>query len=134
MKKFLCILLSLILISIFCGCNNNDPESINLSQEVTIVKMPSPPICKTTDDISIINEVITILSNIEKSPINNDDINGGWNVMIKLKIDGKTLNYTIGGVFTDSDGKQYHINNLQDIEYKINDVYDKIDAPEVNYP
>lgn len=134
MKKFLCILLSLILISIFCGCDTKDPESINLSQEVTIVKLPSPPTCKTTDDISIINEVITVLSNIEKSPINNDNINGGWNVMIKLKIDGKTLNYTIGGVFTDSDGKQYHVNNLKDIEDKLNDVYDKIDAPEVDYP
>ena len=96
--------------------------------------MPSPPKCKTTDDVSVVNEVIAVLGKIEKSPIEDENINGGWSIMIKLNIDGQNFNYTIGGVFTDSDGKQYYVTNGDEIEKKITEIYNKIDAPEVDYP
>lgn len=134
MKKLICLILSSFLIFLLCGCDDNDTESNVFSQEVTIVTLPSPPKCKTTDDISAVNEIIAILSEIEKSPIESENINGGWNIMIKLNIDGQSFNYTIGGVFTDSDGKQYNVTNREEIEEKIMKIYNKIDADEVAYP
>ncbi len=135
MKKILCLMLSIIFVLMCCGCDNQNTESLKFSQEVTIVKMPSPPKCKTTDDISVVEEVIAVLGEIEKSPINM--INGktnGWEIMIKLEIDGQELNYTIGKVFTDADGSQYYTENLDEIKEKINKIYNKIDAPEIDYP
>lgn len=128
------IVLSLLLFLSFCACGNKDTESLNFRQEVTIVKMPSPPKCKTTDDISVVEEVIAVLGQIKKAPIENENINGGWSIMIKLNIDGKNFNYTIGSVFTDSDGKQYNVTNVSEIEEKIIDIYDKMDAVEIDYP
>ena len=134
MKKIICLLLSITVIVSLCGCGSENTESINFSQEITIVKLPSPPKCKTTDDVSVVNEVIAVLGEIEKSPIENEYINGGWRIMIKLNIDGQSFNYTIGGVFTDSDGKQYYANNHQEIEEELLEIYNEIDAPEVDYP
>lgn len=134
MKKIICLLLSIAVIVSLCGCGSGDAQSTVLSQEVTIVKMPSTPKCKTTDDVSVVNEVIAVLGKIEKSPIEDENINGGWSIMIKLNIDGQSFNYTIGGVFTDSDGKQYYVTNGDEIEKKITEIYNKIDAPEVDYP
>lgn len=134
MKKLLCLVLCLTFIFLLCGCDDNDTVSNVFSQEVTIVTLPSPPKCKTTDDISTVNEVIAILSEIEKSPIESENINGGWNILIKLNIDGQSFNYTIGGVFTDSDGKQYNVTNREEIEEKIMKIYNKIEADEVDYP
>ncbi len=137
MKKILCIILSLTFIFLLCGCGAKDTESKFFSQKVTIVKMPSPTKCKTSNSIAVVDEVIDVLGLIEKSPINEtvgkSNING-WEIMIKLKIDGQELNYTIGGVFTDADGSQYYTENLDEIKEKINEIYDKIDAPEVDYP
>lgn len=134
MKKFVSLILSVLLALSLCGCGSHDTQSAVFSQEVTIVKLPSPPKCKTTDDISVVNEVIAVLGEIEKSPIEDENINGGWSIMIKLNIDGQCFNYTIGGVFTDSDGKQYYVKNLDEIEDKITEIYNKIDSPEVDYP
>lgn len=134
MKKFLCLILSIIFLFSFFGCEKSNTTSTTFSQEVTIVKLPSPPKCKTTDDISIVNEIIAVLGEIEKSPIEDENINGGWSIMVKLNVDGQEFNYTIGGVFTDSDGKQYYVENLDEIKEKILEIYDKIDAPEVDYP
>ncbi len=134
MKKIVPLILSVLLALSLCGCGSGDAQSTVLSQEVTIVKMPSPPKCKTTDDVSVVNEVIAVLGKIEKSPIEDENINGGWSIMIKLNIDGQSFNYTIGGVFTDSDGKQYYVTNGDEIEKKITEIYNKIDAPEVDYP
>lgn len=134
MKRIILLAISAILILPLCSCGNRNTESLNFSQEVTIVKMPSPPKCKTSDNISIVNEVISVLGEIEKSPTPNEEINGGWSIMVKFNIDGQEFNYTIGSVFTDSDGKQYNVKNLDEIEQKIIDIYDKIDAPEVDYP
>lgn len=134
MKKFVSLILSVLLALLLCGCNSHDTQSAVFSQEVTIVKLPSPPKCKTTDDISVVNEVIAVLGEIEKSPIEDENINGGWSIMIKLNIDSQCFNYTIGGIFTDSDGKQYYVKNLDEIEDKITEIYNKIDSPEVDYP
>ena len=101
---------------------------------MTIVKLPSPPKCKTTDDVSVINEVVDVLSKIEKSPIDSENINGGWTIMIKLNIDGQSFNYTIGGVFTDSDGRQYIVSNHKEIEDKLTKIYNDLEVPEVDYP
>ena len=138
MKKMLLVFLSLILIFTLCGCktniNNGSNAKKTFKQNVTIVKMPSPPKCKTTDNTAVINEVLSVLSEIEKTPINNEAINGGWNIMIKLNIDGKELNYTLGSVFTDSDGKQYNVTNHKEIEDKLTKIYREIDGIEVDYP
>ena len=134
MKKVFCVILSLLFIFVCCACGNQNTESQNFNQEMTIVKLPSPPKCKTTDDVSVINEVVDVLSKIEKSPIDSENINGGWSIMIKLNIDGQSFNYTIGSVFTDSDGRQYSVSNHKEIEDKLTKIYNDLDAPEVDYP
>lgn len=138
MKKFISIILTFVFV-LLCGCssdtNNNSSDAKTVfKQEVTIVKMPSPPKCKTTDDSSVVNEVLELLNKLEKAPTNKDVINGGWSTMIKLKIDGKEFNYTIGSVFTDSDGKQYNVTNHKEIEGELTKIYNELDVPEVNYP
>ena len=137
MKKLLCIILSITFVFLLCGCGDdtdNSSESDKVyKQEVTIVKMPSPPKCKTTNSIAVVDEVIGVLGLIEKSPANSDNVNGGWSIMVELNIDGKELSYTIGNIFTDADGKQYKVTNLDEIEGKINKIYDKIDSDEVEY-
>ena len=137
MKKFISIILTFVFV-LLCGCssdtkNNSSDAKTVFKQEVTIVKMPSPPKCKTSNSIAVVDEVIAVLGEIEKSsPLEN--INGGWSTMIKLKIDGKELVYTIGGVFTDSDGRQYSASNYKEIEDKLTKIYNDLDVPEVDYP
>jgi len=135
MKKALCVILSLIFFVLLCGCDNTDTESRVFSQEITIVKLPSPPKCKTTNSIATVDKVIEILGQIEKSPTPNDVNAGGWSTMIRLKIDGQELVYTLGGnLFTDADGRQYKAVNCAEIEEKITKIYNELDAPEVDYP
>lgn len=138
MKKILCTILSLTFLFLFCGCSGNDNNSSVtdkvFKQEVTIVKMPSPPKCKTSDSIAVVDEVIGVLGLIDKSPIDTDVANGGWYIMVKLNIDGQELNYTIGSIFTDANGKQYKVNNYKDIEEKLTKIYNELDVPEVDYP
>ena len=131
MKKTLSIILLLTIVLSFCGCT--DGKKTVFKQEVTIVKMPAPPKCKTSEDIAVVDEVISVLGLIDKSPINDDKINGGWEIMIKLNVDGQELNYTIGNIFTDADGKQYKVNNYTEIEEKLIKIYDELDVPEVDY-
>ena len=138
MKKFISIILTFVFV-LLCGCssdtnNNSSAAKTVFKQEVTIVKMPSPPKCKTTDDSSVVNKVLELLNKLEKAPTNKDVINGGWSTMFKLKIDGKEFNYTIGSVFTDSDGKQYNVTNHKEIEHEMTKIYNELDVPEVNYP
>ena len=138
MKKFLSVILTIFFVFL-CGCssntdNNSSETKTVFKQEVTIVKMPSPPKCKTTDDVSVVNEVIAVLNEIEKLPIEDENINGGWSVMIKLNVDGQEFNYTVGSVFTDSDGKQYKVSNYKEIENKLIKIYNELDVIEVNYP
>ena len=86
MKKILCVILSLAFMFLICGCSSTgDNTSVTnkvFKQEVTIVKMPSPPKCKTSDSIAVVDEVIGVLGIIDKSPIDTDVVNGGWNIMI----------------------------------------------------
>ena len=134
MKKIICITLSIIFIFLLCGCNDTNNESNVFSQEVTIVKMPSPPKCKTSNSVSVVNEVLFVLSQIDKSPINRiNSKTNGWEIMIKLNVDGEEFIYTIGGVFTDADGTQYSTENLVEIKEKIDRIYNQIDSLEVEY-
>ena len=142
MKKLLSIIVTLVLCLTLAGCTAGDTSSkgdaniqaAKFTQEVTIVKMPSPPKCKTTDNASIVNEVITVLSQIEKAPTESDVANGGWTIMVKLNVDGQELNYTIGSLFTDADGRQYKVTNYKEIEDKLTKIYNELDVPEVDYP
>ena len=134
MKKAICVVLTLIF-CLLCACESHNTESNVFSQEVTIVKLPSPPKCKTTDSTSVVNEVINVLGLIEKNSTPNDVTAGGWSTMIRLKIDGNEFVYTLGGnLFTDSDGRQYNIDNCNEIEEKLTEIYNKIDASEREYP
>ncbi len=135
MKKILCIIISLTFIILLCGCDNADTESRVFSQEITIVKLPSPPKCKTSNSNTTVDKVIEILAQIEKSPTPNDVNAGGWSTMIRIKIDGQELVYTLGGnLFTDADGRQYKATNCVEIEEKITKIYNELDVPEVDYP
>lgn len=100
---------------------------------MTIVTMPSPPKCKTTGDTAKINKVMNVLSEIEKAPTDNDDDINGWFFMIKLSVDGKTFTYTVGNVFTDSNGTQYTVKNYDEIKDKLTEIYTEIDAEEKDY-
>lgn len=132
MKKFICLILCFCISVLFVGCDNENSESTVFEQKLTLVTMPSPPKCKTTDSISDINKVLNVLGEIEKTPI-DDGVNGGWYFMIKLTVDGSTVNYTVGGVFTDADGKQYNVENWEYIKERLTDIYVEIDAEEVDY-
>ena len=135
MKKILCIIISLTFIILLCGCDNADTESRVFSQEITIVKLPSPPKCKTSNSNTTVDKVIEILAQIEKSPTPNDVNAGGWSTMIRIKIDGQELVYTLGGnLFTDADGRQYKATNCVEIEEKITKIYNELNVPEVDYP
>ena len=134
MKKILCLFITAILTVSLCGCSYVNYEKQNFSQKVTIVKMPSPPKCKTTDSTTVVNDVIAVLSDIEKTSVEEGKINGGWNIMVKLNIDKKELVYTIGSVFTDSDGRQYKVSNHEEIEDKLTKIYNELDVVEVDYP
>lgn len=135
MKKALCLILSLMFVVLLCACDNTDTESRVFSQEITIVKLPSPPKCKTSNSVTTVDKVIEILGQIEKAPTPNNVNAGGWSTMIKLKIDGQELVYTLGGnLFTDADGRQYIATNCTEIEEKITKIYNELDVPEVKYP
>ena len=53
--------------------------------------------------------------------------------MIKLAVDGNTFTYTVGNVFTDSNGTQYTVTNYDEIKEKLTEIYTEIDAEEVDY-
>ncbi len=132
MKRFICLILCFCMSVLLIGCDNANNESTVFEQTLTLVTMPSPPKFKTTDSITDIDKVLNVLGEIEKTPI-DDNINGGWYFMIKLTVDGTTVNYTVGGVFTDADGKQYNVENWDYIKEKLTEIYAKIDADEADY-
>lgn len=135
MKKIVCMVLCVFMLLSFIGCSieENNSANINFEQLMTIVTMPSPPKCKTTGDTAKINKVMNVLSEIEKVPIDNDDDINGWFFMIKLSVDGKTFTYTVGNVFTDSNGTQYTVKNYDEIKDKLTEIYTEIDAEEKDY-
>ena len=141
MKKLLSIIIALAFCLSLVGCSAGDTASnsdannqeTKFTQEVTIVKMPSPPKCKTSSSSSVVNEVLMVLREIEKAPQTCGNTNG-WQYMIKINIDGQELNYSItSDAFTDSDGQQYSITNYNYINEKISSIYEKIDTPEKDY-
>lgn len=136
MKKIVCMVLCVFMLLSFIGCSMAETNSANANfeQQMTIVTMPSPPKCKTTSDATKINKVMNVLSEIEKAPTDNDGvIKGGWFFMIKLAVDGNTFTYTVGNVFTDSNGTQYTVTNYDEIKEKLTEIYTEIDAEEVDY-
>lgn len=136
MKKIVCMVLCVFMLLSFIGCSMAETNSANANfeQQMTIVTMPSPPKCKTTSDTAKINKVMNVLSEIEKEPTDNDGvIKGGWFFMIKLSVDGNTFTYTVGNVFTDSNGTQYTVTNYDEIKEKLTEIYTEIDAEEVDY-
>lgn len=135
MKKIVCMVLCVFMLLSFIGCSIEETNSanINFEQLMTIVTMPSPPKCKTTGDTAKINKVMNVLSEIEKAPTDNDDDINGCFFMIKLSVDGKTFKYTVGNVFTDSNGTQYTVKNYEEIKDKLTEIYTEIDAEEKDY-
>ena len=133
MKNFICLILCFCMLIPFIGCDSTDNESTVIEQKLTLVTMPSPPKCKTTDNLSTINKVLNVLGEIEKTPIDGDKAAGGWYFMIKLTVDGTTVNYTVGNIFTDADGKQYNVENWDYIKDKLTEIYNEMDEEEANY-
>ncbi len=131
MKRIFSAILCIIMLASVAGCSAS-LKSFN--QTMTIVTMPSPPKCKIFNDITAINEVLNTLGLVEKEEMLDEDVNGGWYYMIKLNVDGTELIYTLGGVFTDADGIQYKISNWNEIKEKLDEIYDKIDVEEIDYP
>lgn len=139
-KKIFSILLTIVLGLTFVACGDSNTSSngdtknkSEFMQEVTIIKMPSPPKCKTSNSSSVVNEVLMLLREIEKAPSTCGNTNG-WQYMINIKIDGQELSYSIASdTFTDSDGQQYSITNYNYINEKISSIYEKIDTPEKDY-
>lgn len=134
MKRVVCLFFVFLFVLLICGCDNKKTESKIISQEITIVKMPSPPKCKTTDSNAVVNEVLDVLAQIKKSSLIDEKVNGGWEYMFKLNIDGETFIYTVGTIFTDADGKQYNVENYEVIKEKIEEIYDDMNVTEVDYP
>ena len=141
MKKLLSFIIALSISLSLTACVSNDTSSkkssnndvTTFTQEVTIVKMPSPPKCKTSNSSSVVNEVLMVLREIEKTPSTCGNTNG-WQFVIKIDIDGQELTYSIASdIFTDSDGQQYVITNYDFISEKISAIYDKIDTLEIDY-
>lgn len=138
MKKVLCLIMCVTMLLMIFGCkgevtNNNSNLDKQFSQTMTLVTMPSPPKCKTTTDMTVINEVLNVLGEIEKGKMLTD-VNGGWHYMIKLNVDGTELIYSVGGVFTDADGRQYEVLNSEKIKEKLNKIYVQLDVQEIDYP
>ncbi len=136
MKKIFAILLCIIMLLPITACadkvpNNNTGANMTFSQSMTIVKMPSPPKCKTFSGLDTIEDVLEILRQIKKGE-KVDDTNG-WQYMIKLNVDGRQISYTIGNVFTDADGNQYKVLNSDEILSKLDEIYAKINVNEYDY-
>ena len=132
MRKVLCLLLIIPLIVFSSGCEPKNNQSEAVGQELTIATMPSPPKCKTTKNVGIIDSVLRVMAEIEKEPA--DDNTNGWYYFIELDVDGQSFKYSLGNIFTDSDGKQYKVLNYVEIKAKLTEIYEKIDEPERDYP
>lgn len=131
MKKLVSIILCLVLVGIISGCTAVGTNK-DIKQEMTIVIMPSPPKCKTTDNVNVINEILSLFKNIEKAPL-EDDVNGGWSVKIQLNVDGEIFNYTMSDtVFTDLNGEQYAVDGIS-VVARIKEIYKQLDVAEEDY-
>ncbi|MEE0808883.1 MAG: hypothetical protein U0L84_05965 [Acutalibacteraceae bacterium] len=128
MKKFI----SIILLPIFIMCIGCKAESKNFYQEMTIARLPSPPKCKITRNVSDINKVCNLFIQTPKSPL--DDKINGWIYKVDIDIDGQVFSYAVGHeFFTDSDGTQYAVDGeklMSDLE----SIYNEIVAIETDYP
>lgn len=139
MKKITVIILCIAILLSLIGCkaskidNSSKPEKI-FSQSIRIAKKVPPRKSKTTTDVSTINEVLNVLSQIQKEKEITERKKGGTIYGIYLDVDGNQISYAVGGIFNDADGKQYEISNSDEIKEKLEQIYQKIDAPEVDFP
>ena len=131
MKKFLVIMLSLIIVLLF-GCGEKKKDDLKFSQAIIIADLStSSPKYKSSNSISTINQVTDILNEIEKSSVDNDEVKSDF--IVEISIDGETFKYSIGETFIDADGHKYKIENYQEIIEKISKIYVNIDDNEKEY-
>ncbi len=113
---------------LFIGCKS---ETKNFYQEMMIARLPAPPKCKVTRNVSDINKVCNLFMQSSKSPLNEKA--NGWVYKVDIDIDGQIFTYTVGqGVFTDSDGKQYAVDGEKMIE-ELEKIYNGIETEETDY-
>lgn len=119
----------LMLLMLSCvGCSGQQKE---FYQEITIVRMPAPPMCKTTTNASYINKVANIFSNAQKELL-KEKVNG-WAYKVDINIDGQIFSYTVSDtVFTDSDGRQYSVDGKA-IMASLEEIYLDIPSEEIEY-
>lgn len=98
---------------------------------MTIARLPSPPMCKTTSNVSYINKVANIFAGAPKEPL--DEKVNGWAYKVDINVDGQVFSYTVSdSVFTDSDGRQYSVDG-KSIMTSLEEIYTEIDAQETEY-
>lgn len=119
---------------------SSDPVSSAVVSEaseeetMTIVKLPSPPVCKITDKAGIIEEVRDYLAKMDKEKLDSEGsaLSAGWQYMIRFNKNGKLYAYSfVGDIMTDSDGVQYLVDD-HSLE-KIQEFYDEMTESEESY-
>ena len=118
----------MLLIFLGVGCSGQKKEFF---QEITIARMPSPPMCKTTSNVSYITKVANIFSNAQKELL-KENVNG-WVYKVDINIDGQVFSYAVSEtVFTDSDGRQYSVDGKAMIA-SLEEIYLDISSEEKEY-
>ncbi len=131
MKRLTVLLLCFIILISAFGCTVSENSSTVFKQQMTIIRMPSPPKCKTTSNITYIDRVLSAFSEAQKTPL-DENVNG-WHYKIDLVVDGETFTYAVNeSVYTDSNGRQYSIDG-KDIIKILDEVYEAINDTETDY-
>lgn len=98
---------------------------------MTVVRLPSPPMCKTTTSTSYINKVTSVFANTPKILL--DEKVNGWMYKVDINVDGQIFSYTVSeSVFTDSDGRQYSVDGKAMIA-SLDEIYSEINVQETEY-
>lgn len=139
MKKVWYIALVLYIVLFYSACSKTEdiPPKTGVEAEdaqtdyVTVVRLNSPPVCKTTTDKTIIQKVKALISSLPKTEYNGPPF-GGW----LLKIDfGDGARFTLARSVITIDGKAY---SIKDTDYTwfhdaVMDIYADVDAKEIRY-
>ena len=134
------LLISLILAMAGCGKSVSTAGTRKQSasetteakvQSLTFVKLPSPPKCKTTQDMKVINEILDYLEKGKKDPIKVDKALKGWEIFIKLDKGSTYSAIAVVGTTLDIDNKYYNVS--KDYVNGLLEIYDKMSAPEKDY-
>jgi len=95
--------------------------------DMVFSKLPSPPMCKKTNDMVIIEKVIELINNAEKSPIENKVIKG-WSMSINITSTDGIKFYSVCGNILTIDNSCYTIS--QDFIDNLEKIYNEIDIKE----